>query len=290
MDTVFVFSSPMAQYAFAPGLNRSRKVIDFVDVDSDKWAQYALERSGPIAWIYNREARLLSKFEQDAAHRFDVSIFVSDAEADLFRTRLPGDHTNVIAVPNGVDADYFSPNHHFPSPFRNGESPVVFVGAMDYWPNVDAVLWFKQAILPTVLQAVANARFYIVGAKPAPSVTRLAGTDTVVTARVEDVRPYVANAAVVIAPMRIARGVQNKVLEGMALGKPVVTTSKGLEGIVALPNREVLVADSADSFAGAVIRTLLTPNLAMGDAARARVVADYSWDSAWERLRPHLGG
>ncbi|MBN8902036.1 MAG: glycosyltransferase, partial [Rhodospirillales bacterium] len=153
-------------------------------------------------------------------------------------------------------------------------------GTMDYAPNVDAVTWFATDVLPLIRARLPDAQFHVVGAHPAPAVQALARRPSVhVTGRVADVRPYLAHAAVAVAPLRIARGIQNKVLEAMAMARPVVVTSGALEGIDAIPGRDLLLADAAEAFAAACCRLVERPDLAaaLGAAARARVVAHYDW-------------
>lgn len=288
IDRVLVFSSAMAQYAFIPELRNARTVVDFVDVDSDKWAQFARSKTAWTAWIYRMEAHRLATYEARVARMSRASIFVSDAEAALFRTRLANDSVEVAAITNGVDTEYFSPDVSRATPYAPTERAIVFTGAMDYWANVDAVNWFNTEILPLVIQQEPTARFYIVGSKPSEAVLRLAGPHTIVTGRVPDVRPYLEYAQVVVAPMRIARGIQNKVLEGMAMAKTVVTTPLGLEGIDASPGRDLLLGTSATEFAHAILGAFQSRDSETGNAARSRVVDRYSWGSSLSRFADYL--
>lgn len=272
---VMVFSSPMAQYV--DGIRDARRVIDFCDVDSDKWRQYAEKKSWPMSWVYRHEARSLLDYERRVADQFDASLFVSDPEAELFRTLAPESRAKIGFFNNGVDTDYFSPDRSYDNPFEEGEQALVFTGAMDYWPNVDAVKWFASEVLPRVLEAVPQARFYIVGARPSPEVQSLAGDAIVVTGTVPDVRPYLAHCKAAVAPLRIARGIQNKVLEAMAMARPVVASPQAYEGIEAIEGRELLVADAPQDYADAVVGLLRSPHPAMGRAARASVERRYSW-------------
>jgi sugar transferase (PEP-CTERM/EpsH1 system associated) len=281
---VVVYSSAMAQYAAGIGFLHARRVIDFVDVDSDKWRQYADRRRGALRWIYRREASRLEAFDLDVARAFDVSLFVSAAEAAWFRERMGDGAGRVTHVDNGVDSAYFDPGLQLRSPYPPQFRPVVFTGSMDYWANADAVGWFVREVWPEIRKAEPRAVFYIVGARPGPEVKALAGADIVVTGRVSDVRPYLGHAAVVVAPMRIARGVQNKVLEGMAMARPVVVTSRALEGIAASDGREVLVADDAARFAELVVDILAAGGSPIGPAARSLVKSGYSWDQSCRRL------
>jgi sugar transferase (PEP-CTERM/EpsH1 system associated) len=285
-----VFSSAMAQYVEARG--DLRVVVDFVDVDSDKWTQYAATRPWPLAAIYRREGRRLAAFERRVAAAAHASFFVSARETEFFVARAPEASARVSVLRNGVDADYFSPAHALDSPFAAGEEPLVFTGAMDYWPNVDAVTWFAREILPEIRAALPAARFYVVGMNPTAAVQALARLDgVVVTGRVDDVRPYLRHAAVVVAPLRIQRGVQNKVLEAMAMGRAVVASAVCAGAIAARPGAEFEVATSAEDFAEKVLALLASDRRdALGRAARARVLTQYDWNANLERLGPLLAG
>jgi sugar transferase (PEP-CTERM/EpsH1 system associated) len=279
-----VFSSAMAQYAVAEGFAAARRVIDFVDVDSDKWRQYAAVKPWYSAWIFRREARRLAAFDKGVARAFDLSLFVSPDEAALFRRLLGEEAVRVEYMVNGVDTGYFSQDPGRPSPFVEARPPMVFTGAMDYWANADAMTWFCREVLPRVRRAWPQAQFHIVGARPDEAVRRLAGDDVVVWGAVPDVRPYLQHAAVVVAPMRIARGIQNKVLEGMAMARPVVVTGKGLEGIAATHGEGLLVADEAEPFADGVAEVLAGRWEGLGARAREHVCRHNSWDASLQRF------
>ena len=184
-------------------------------------------------------------------------IFVTDEEAQLFRKEAPESAGRIVAIRNGVDSEYFSPAHDFASPFAPGERAVVFTGAMDYWPNVDAVAWFARDVLPEIRRRDPGVRFYVVGMNPDAAVRAL-GNDpaTVVTGRVSDVRPYLQHARVVVAPLRVARGIQNKVLEAMAMAKPTVVTPATAAALSARPGVELEVADDARGFAAKVLQSM----------------------------------
>jgi sugar transferase (PEP-CTERM/EpsH1 system associated) len=277
-DAVLVFSSAMAQFV----LDRPEAppfVMDFVDVDSDKWRQYADTLAPPLSWVYRREWRRLLEFDRRVARAALAGTFVSEPEAELFRRLAPESADKTYAVANGVDADYFSPERQYVRPLPEGRPSFVFTGAMDYWPNVDAVVWFAEAMLPRIRAKLPEAEFWIVGANPAPAVEKLRSLPGVtVTGRVPDVRPYLAQATAAVAPLRISRGVQNKVLEAMAMARPVLVTPQALEGIDAAPGRELALADGEEAFADAAVRAArgeLDPG--MGAAARACVIAHFSW-------------
>lgn len=278
IDRVLVFSSAMAQYA--DKYPNARRVVDFCDVDSDKWRQYADKKAWPMSWLYRHEARQLLSYERRVARDYDASLFVSAPEADLFRQLAPESDARIGFFSNGVDTDYFSPEAAGPSPFKDGEQAIVFTGAMDYWPNVDAVQWFAQDVMPLLRARFPELRFYIVGARPAPAVLELGKQpNIVVTGTVPDVRPYIRHARAAVAPLRIARGIQNKVLEAMAMATPVVVSPQALEGIEAEPGRELVLAQDAAGFVEAVAALLGRGDNDMGLAARARVERKYSWPS-----------
>ncbi|MBQ5948150.1 TIGR03087 family PEP-CTERM/XrtA system glycosyltransferase [Massilia sp. ST3] len=278
IERVLVFSSAMAQYADKfPG---ARRVVDFCDVDSDKWRQYADKKPWPMSWLYRHEARQLLAYERRVARDYDASLFVSGPEADLFRQLAPESTAKIGHFSNGVDTDYFTPDSDYASPYAAGEQAIVFTGAMDYWPNVDAVQWFASEAMPILRARHPDLHFYIVGARPAPAVQELARQPGIrVTGTVPDVRPYIAHARAAVAPLRIARGIQNKVLEAMAMATPVVVSPQALEGIHAEPGRELIVAEDGAGFADAVAQLLARDGNDMGLAARARVERQYSWPS-----------
>ena len=277
IERAYVFSSPMAQYV--ADLPQVRTVVDFVDMDSAKWADYAQRRPWPISALFRREAARLLAFERDVAARSEASIFVTEGEAQLFRRELANGLARIVAIRNGVDSAYFAPTHDLVSPFQPGECPVVFTGAMDYWPNKDAAMWFAREVLPRIRGRDPAVRFYVVGMNPSAAVCALArDSGVVVTGRVDDVRPYLQHARVVVAPLRVARGIQNKVLEAMAMAKPVVVTAESAAALSVGEGIELEVASGAEDFAAKVLG-LLEPRRAeaMGTLARARVLKDFVW-------------
>ena len=267
------FSSAMAQFMPA-GL--SRRVLDMVDVDSDKWTQYAPTQRWPLSWVYAREGRKLAEWEARAAQDFDATLLVSHAEAALLQQRAPQARHKIGAFENGVDAEYFSPARDYPNPYPSDVRGIVFTGAMDYWPNVDAVTWFADRIFPAVRGTVPGAQFTIVGSRPSEAVGALARQPgVVVTGSVADVRPYLAHAACAVAPLRIARGVQNKVLEAMAMARPVIATPQAAEGIRAEAGRDYVLAQGEADFAHAVVAQLQSARSAA--PARDCILAHYDW-------------
>ncbi len=285
VDAVVVFSSPMGQFLEKHDRAGRRLIVDFVDVDSDKWAQYSASKSWPGSWLYAREARTLLSYERKLAAAFDASVFVSSEECALFQRLAPEVKARCVGICNGVDTDYFSPQRDYANPYKGAGPVLVFTGAMDYWANVDAVRWFADAIFPAVRSQVPAAEFYIVGARPDAAVRALAARDGVtVTGAVQDIRPYLAHAAVAVAPMRIARGIQNKVLEAMAMGLPVLASAEAAEGIKAESGTTFLVALSATEFQASAVRLLRGDYPDMGKQARRCVCERYGWEQNLKRL------
>ncbi len=284
-EMTFVNSSNMAPYILDLPPS-GKRVVELGDVNSEKFRSYADAAGPPMRQVYRRETGLVERLERRVALECDWSVLVSEAEAALFRTKVPEAAARIVGISNGVDHHYFDPAPGYPAPFDPSLPAFVFTGTMDYAPNCDAVVWFANEVLPRIRQAHADARFFIVGSNPAEAVNRLAKLDGVtVTGRVPDVRPYVFHATAAVGPMRIARGIQNKVLEAMAMGKPVIVTSGALEGIDATPGREVILADDAETFAAAAIR-LIGPGgaateegEALGVAARRLILRRYDWNA-----------
>lgn len=286
-EAIFICSSNMAPYVLDSAdwnpATSGVALCDLADVDSEKWRAYAEIGRFPMRQVHHREWRKTAELEARIARECDWSTFVSHQEADLFARLQPEWSARIRAIVSGVDAVYFDPALPHARLFQTDGPHYVFTGTMDYPPNIGAVVWFADSILPLIRKFQPQAEFHIVGSSPAPEVAKLANIPGVhVTGRVADVRPYVAHASACVAPMRIARGIQNKVLEGMAMARPVVVTHDGLEGIDAMPGREVLIADTAEDFASACLRALKPQAASLGQAARARVLADYVWS---ERLR-----
>ena len=277
---VFCSSSPTAEYVFrsrhAARLRNVPKVMDLIDVDSVKWRDYAEQSHVGSAWLYRREARYLAALEGKIGQQFDRVLVVSEAERTCCDSISPD---RVTAVPNGVDLEYFSPSARESA--ERQPPTLVFTGVMDYRPNVDGIAWFVRSILPSIRAAVPDVRLFIVGNRPSKTVQRLASDPgVVVTGFVPDVREYVAR-GVSIAPLRIARGIQNKVLEAMAMGRPIVVTPQAFEGIDAEPGRDLLVASDEREFAARTIECLTDPVHAdrLGRSARARAEQAFSWSN-----------
>ncbi len=277
-DVAVAFSSAMMQYAGALP-DGVAVVADYVDVDSEKWAAYGRRRGGPLGWVYRREARTLLRWERRMAARAAAVVLVSEPEADLFAARAPEAAARVHAVCNGVDLERFRPGLDLPDPYPPGTRPIAFTGLMDYWANVDAVSWFAEEVLPRVRAERPEAAFWIVGARPTDAVRRLESIPgVVVTGAVPDTRPYIAHAALCVAPMRVARGVQNKVLEALAMARPVVLTPEAAEGIALPPGVEGWVARDAEGFAARVLALLREPPDLRWEAACRRWMEErYAW-------------
>jgi sugar transferase (PEP-CTERM/EpsH1 system associated) len=288
VGTVYAFSGQMAQ--FVPEGCRQRFVMDFVDMDSAKFGDYA--GAGPMRWVHRREAAKLLDFERAAAARADYSLFVSPAEAELFRARAGVAGADVRALTNGIDLAFYDPAADFPRLQGSYHPLVVFTGQMDYRPNVEAVGAFADDCLPSLLAERPDLCFAIVGRDPTPSVLRLGDRPgIIVTGSVPDVRTWLAAADVVVAPLRIGRGIQNKVLEAMAMERPVVASAAAFEGIDARRGRDLIAADSAGEQVGAILSLLANPKsaMAMGAAARRRMIARYRWEKVLEPLTELLG-
>jgi len=290
-EVIFVNSGNMAPYIL--DLPRTgRRLVDLADVDSEKWRAYAETTTGPMRFVYQREWRCVAALERRIVTECDLSSFVSDAEAGLFKRLHPDRAAFIRGVSSGVDHRYFDPAQSLTPVYDTAVPNYVFTGTMDYKPNVDAVVWFARDILPLIRRDLPEAQFHIVGNGPSPEVKRLAEDPGVfVTGRVPDVRPYVAHATAGVAPMLIARGIQNKVLEAMALARPVVLTSGALEGIAATPGREVVLADDSATFAAACVQLGRDGDRdGIGAAARARILEHYDWDTTLrgfdDMLRP----
>lgn len=287
IDTLFVFSGQMATYV-PRDLGGRRFIMDFVDVDSAKFAAYAADATVPMRWIHAREARLLARFEQSVAAQADASLFVSEAEAALFRAGAPG--ARIEPLENGIDLAGFDPSQPWAKP-PIGTPFLLFTGQMDYAPNIEAVEAFARGPFALIRTARPDIRFVIAGRAPTRSVQRLADLPgVVVTGAVPDMRPWLAHAAAVVAPLLTARGIQNKVLEAMSMARPVVASPAAHEGIDALDGRDLIVCP-LERMAPAIVGLLSNPDraTAIGRAARARMVARYGWDARLAGLPALIG-
>lgn len=279
---VLIFSSVMA--SFINDSHNVDSIVDFVDVDSDKWRQYAESKRGLAAWIYRRESSYLLNYEKAVAARSLVSFFVSEQEAQLFKQLAPEVSDKVTHINNGVDIDYFSPDIQFASPYPEATQAFVFTGAMDYWANVDAVSWFAKEVFPAIANQYPQVKFYIVGSRPTKEVLALANDAVIVTGSVEDVRPYLAHAKLAVAPLRIARGIQNKVLEAMAMAKPVFATTAAMEGIPYQGKLAVAVGDEPSAVIAQLNAFLQGQQAPIAYENRDFVTENFSWAQNVNRL------
>lgn len=294
-DAVLTFCTGMIDYARLlthPARPRSgqklvsRHVLDLVDVDSLKWESYARSSWPPQRWVYGAEARRLRRIESGSQDHFDAVTVVSRHEADSYRQTV-GDHPGLTVVPNGVDLEYFSPLPDAPG------KRLVFVGVLNYWPNAQGIAWFVHQVMPLLRQREPDIQLQIVGRHPTPAVRELGNQKGVeVVGSVPDVREYLRQGTVIIAPLRIARGVQNKVLEAMACARTVVCSPGAAQGIDAVDGEHFLVADSPEQWAGHLTRLLADAQLRgrLGQAGREYVERNHSWEKCLEPMIRLLDG
>jgi sugar transferase (PEP-CTERM/EpsH1 system associated) len=276
-DVGYAYSSSMG--AFLEKHSRLKRVMHFAELDSDKWRQYAERSRWPMKAVYLREHRTLLEFERRVARAFDESVLCTPLEQEIFRRAIPG--ASSIVLRNGVDLD-----HYRPRPERAEPGHLAFVGVMDYLPNVDGCTWFVREILPRIRERQPDVRFTIIGSRPTPEVLALGSEPGVtVTGFVDDPREYLARASISVAPLRIARGIQNKVLEALAMGLPVVGTTSATQGVEGRPGRDFLLADTVEEQGQAICELLDDPAAARELGARGRrfVEERYDWEAT---LRP----
>ncbi len=288
ISTIYAFSGQMAQFV-PEDLGERRFVMDFVDMDSAKFRLYGDQADGMKRRANHFEAKRLFAFEKRTAERADINLFVNEGEATMFRVMAELAKAKVTHVENGIDLAHFDPALSY-APVDIYRKPlIVFTGQMDYPPNEKAAIYFALDSLPKIQRHCPDAQFAIVGRSPTDAVCKLAKLPGVqVTGEVPDTREWLAAANVVVAPLRLARGTQNKVLEAMAMAKPVVASKRAAEGIDAKHGSEILIADCADEEAATVLRLMRDWKgaAAIGKAARARMVARYGWEA---RLAPLAG-
>jgi len=270
----YAYSSSMG--AFLEPHARLKRVMHFAELDSDKWRQYAERSKWPMSWVYAREHRTLLEFERRIAASFDENVLCTPLEQQVFEREIPGPRSLVLR--NGVDLAHYQPKPDLAEPEH-----LVFVGVMDYLPNIDGCVWFVNEILPRLRAKRTGVRFTIVGSRPTDEVKALASHPGVtVTGFVDDPREFLARAAVSVAPLRIARGIQNKVLEGLAMGLPVVGTTSATQGVEGEAGRDFLLANTVDEQVAAIERLLDDPNFARALGRRGRQFVEEKYD--WERV------
>lgn len=279
-DLIYIYSSSMAQYVLDAG--PILKLMDFIDVDSQKWFDYAARARQPMKAVYYREGIRLRSFEKKVAALCDQNLFTSESELKIFREFAPD--ARAMTLPNGVDLTREPTRAYRPN-------KLVFVGSMDYFPNVDAMLYFTGEILPLIRKEVPDVELFIVGRNPSSQVKALERLKNVtVTGDVDEVGSYLQDAAASVIPLRIARGIQNKILEAMAHGVPVITTDAALNGIMAKPGRDLLTADDTHDFAQKVVAVLkdrCMRNHLATDALRL-VQQDYRWETRLQKLEESI--
>ena len=277
-DLIFVHCSSVAPYVSRH--TATPKILDFGDMDSQKWLDYARSKPFPLSAGYWLEGRKLVAEEARLARQFDLCTATTRAEWETlegYGTGTPSDW-----FPNGVDSEFFAPD---------GESydadTVSFVGRMDYYPNQECMLEFCASTWPIIRERRPNAKLLIVGADPSPAVRRLGERPGVqVTGSVPDVRPYVRRSAVMVAPLNIARGTQNKILEAMAMGVPVVTSAIAAGGVDAVAGEHLLVAGTRADCAEAVLKLMddKAERARLAEAGRARMLSNHAWPKSMQRL------
>lgn len=277
-DLIFVHCSSVAQY-----VNKIKdipKILDFGDMDSQKWLIYAKFKKFPLNFGYWLEGIKMLRVEQKLACQFELCTFTTKAELDIMNSYQSNVPTNWF--PNGVDHNYFSP-----SDIEYEKNTISFIGRMDYFPNQECMFFFCEEILPLITEEVPNVNVIIVGANPSKKVKRLAELPGVtVTGSVKEVHPYIRRSALMIAPLNIARGTQNKILEAMAMGVPVVCSELAATGVDAIPGEHLLTAKTPEQYKCAVVKILRNPEERerLAKAGRQRILSHHNWENSMARL------
>ena len=275
---LFAICSSGAQYLYRH--RESMTLVDYIDIDSAKWKQYAEAAKSPLSWLYALEHRRLAQWERKICEQYDRSLLTSPTEKQRLLTLAVGCDDKIIVCPNGIDTEFFYPRNAVSEPSSGTRRTLVFTGQMDYMPNVDAVKYFYDDILPLVQRRHANTQFVIVGRNPDASIAQDC-PNALVTGEVDDIRPFLHQAAVFVSPLRLAFGVQNKVLEAMACAVPVVATSQILSGMNTVVGNDLLVGDDAETFAEQVCVLLddETRRRGVGQAGYQYVVENHDWSA-----------
>jgi sugar transferase (PEP-CTERM/EpsH1 system associated) len=284
-DVVLAYCSSMTRFALEPPLDRFPLVIDMIDADSAKWADLAAVTRGPLSWIYRREARVLGRFEAEAMRRAITTTVVNEREHAVLAALAPD--ADIRVVPNGVDVAHFSP----PGPPAAGHD-VVFCGVMDYAPNAAGAVWLANEVWPLVRRRYADATLWLVGARPSAAVAHLASAAgrIQVTGAVDDMRPYLWRAAVAAAPLKTARGVQNKVLEAVAAGLPTVVTPAVRQGLPETVQPACATAETPQAFADRILDVLAMSPDERRKMAAAAELSGLGWDARLQSLAAVLEG
>ena len=280
-DLIFVHCSSVAQYV--EHVKGIPKILDFGDMDSQKWLEYANYKPFPLSLGYTLEGRKMLWAEKRLARKFDLCTATTRAEWETLESYGTGVATDWF--PNGVDAQYFSPDER-----SNGDydtDTISFIGRMDYYPNQECMLRFCRDVWPLLRAERASTKLVIVGADPSPAIWALGELPGVtVTGSVPDVRPFVRNSALMVAPLAIARGTQNKILEAMAMGVPVVTSRAAAGGVDAEPGEHLIVAEVPHELSTAVLRVLgnSAERARLATSGRERMLSHHAWRHSMQRL------
>lgn len=288
-DSVLVTASSLAPYVLnLPKNNKANPqlLMDFMDVDSDKWLQYANESGLFKKWLYTREASKIAQLEIATSEKFDTTFVIADTEKKLFESNVVN-KGNLKVLGNGIDQALFNPCDKKPSQSTN----YLFSGVMDYKPNIDAMLWFVEHCWPAILRSVPHAHLIIAGMNPSTEIAKLDSAPNIeVTGFVDDIKPYFDKSHIFVAPFQIARGVQNKVLQAMACALPVVSTPLGAEGIACKDSVDILLANTAAEFSERCITLANNTNLSreIGQQALTTINTQYAWESVLQPLTQAL--
>ena len=277
-DLIFVHCSSVAQYV--EHVTGVPKILDLGDMDSQKWLEYARYKPFPLSIGYRLEGAKLERAEKRLAAQFNLCTATTRAEWQTFQDYGTGAASDWF--PNGVDSDYFAPTDEPYDP-----DTIAFVGRMDYYPNQECMFDFCATTLPLVQAKRPEVKLLIVGADPSPAVRRLGALRGVtVTGSVADVRPYLRRAALMVAPLNIARGTQNKILEAMAMGVPVVASRVAAGGVDASAPEHFLVASTPDEYRAAILRIIEDPaeRRRLSISARERMLSHHAWERSMQRL------
>ncbi len=277
-DLIFVHCSSVAPYVAA--VRNVPKILDFGDMDSQKWLEYARYKPFPLSLGFALEGQKLVHEERRLAQKFDICTATTRGEWETLESYGTGVPTDWF--PNGVDSEYFSPTDEPYDP-----DTISFVGRMDYYPNQECMFDFCRRTLPLLQATRRSLKLCIIGADPSPAVRRLADLPGVtVTGSVADVRPYLRRSALMVAPLNIARGTQNKILEAMAMGVPVVTSRVAAAGVDAIDGTHFLAASSPDDYARAIQHVIEDPAMRqrLSAAGRERMLSHHDWGRSMQRL------